>query len=334
MFLMYLLLLLLSLVSSHLTFLAVGDWGGKSDDSPTTPAQVDDASGMGFIADKINIDFVTLLGDNFYFHGIQGDETCPRFEETFEKVYKAKSLQVPFYAIAGNHDHKGNVSAQISYSALSKRWKYPDSYYGIHKTIDNTSLDIFFIDTVILAGNNEDNEKFGLDEWENPHGPIDQAAADTQWAWLEKAMANSTAEYLWVAGHYPVWSACSHGPTSILTAKLKPLLEKYNGHYMCGHDHCMGHIDEGTGVQYIMTGAGKACCYDANKVDQNPKDSIKWWMSGSGGSGYQPMPFEIESGFTSFQVSAKSMKVVFYAHNGTELYTVPDIKPRNQSIMN
>jgi len=333
MFLLPILLLPFVLVSSDLNFLAIGDWGGSSDTKPTSAGQVDDAAGMALIASELHVDFATLLGDNFYSSGIHGDETCPRFEETFENVYTGKSLQVPFYAIAGNHDHGGNVTAQIAYTALSDRWQYPDSYFGIHKTFNNSegktgSLDIFFIDTVILAGNTDDNEKFGLDKWAQPIGPMDQVAADKQWDWLNQSMANSTANYLWVAGHYPVWSACSHGPTSKLVSKLKPLLEKHNAHYMSGHDHCNGHIDEGTGVQYVVTGAGKECCYDGKNVDKNPKGSIKWWMSGSGGSGYQPMPFKMKAGFTSYRVSIDSMQVVYHAHNGTTLYTPPAIKPR------
>jgi hypothetical protein len=63
-------------------------------------------------------------------------------------------------------------------------------------------------------------------------------------------------------------------------------------------------------------------------VDKNPKDSIKFWMSGKDGSGYQPMPFKMEAGFASFTVAAEATKVIFYSHNGTVLYTVPDIKPR------
>lgn len=51
-------------------------------------------------------------------------------------------------------------------------------------------------------------------------------------------MKSSTADHLFVAGHYSVYSGCEHGNTRSLHDNLKPLLEKYNAHYISGHDHC------------------------------------------------------------------------------------------------
>ena len=105
-----------------------------------------------------------------------------------------------------------------------------------------------------------------------------------------------------MGGHYPVWSVCAHGPTSQLVSLLKPKLEQFGAHYMCGHDHCLGHIDEGTDVQYIITGAGMSCCYEPKHTKDVPKDSVKFFTAGAGGSEYQPLPMVMKSGFTSFRL--------------------------------
>lgn len=44
------------------------------------------------------------------------------FQETFESAFNYTSLNIPWFVIAGNHDHYGNVSAQILYSSRSERW--------------------------------------------------------------------------------------------------------------------------------------------------------------------------------------------------------------------
>ena len=44
------------------------------------------------------------------------------FKETFEDVYTSKSLMRNWYLVAGNHDHNGNVTAQIEYTNRTQRW--------------------------------------------------------------------------------------------------------------------------------------------------------------------------------------------------------------------
>lgn len=45
--------------------------------------------------------------------------------------------------------------------------------------------------------------------------------AETHWTWLEDTLAASTAAYLLVVGHYPVYSGGSHGNTFELVSKAR-----------------------------------------------------------------------------------------------------------------
>ena len=43
-------------------------------------------------------------------------------QETYGRVFHQKSLEVDWYIVGGNHDYRGNISAQIAYTKVSKRW--------------------------------------------------------------------------------------------------------------------------------------------------------------------------------------------------------------------
>lgn len=58
----------------------------------------------------------------FFFFFLKKSKIFLFHQNTFESVYTAKSLKVPWYVLAGNHDHAGNVKAQIEYSKKSDRW--------------------------------------------------------------------------------------------------------------------------------------------------------------------------------------------------------------------
>lgn len=71
-----------------------------------------------------------------------------------------------------------------------------------------------------------------------------------------------------------------------------------------------------------------SCCYEPKHTADVPKDSVKFFTAGAGGSEYQKLSMVMKSGFTSFLLGDESMKVVFHAHNGTVLYETPAIPPR------
>jgi hypothetical protein len=142
-----------------------------------------------------------------------------------------------------------------------------------------------------------------------------------QWDWIEAQLAASTADYLIVAGHYPVYSVCEHGNTPTLVTSLQPLLEQHGAHYLSGHDHCMEHIVE-SDVNYILSGMGKECCYAASNIEEVPKGATQWYIA-SNNAGH------ITGGFSSMTATSSGLSFVYYDQTGSSVYTTPSIKPRN-----
>jgi tartrate-resistant acid phosphatase type 5 len=120
----------------------------------------------------------------------------PRFQTTFEDVFSSNHLQAPrfrFQVVAGNHDHNGNVTAQIQYSSRSERWNFPSEYYSWRETTpEGVTAQIILIDTVTLCGN---SELPGLETELNGDqllGPLNAQAAKSQILWLEDTLANAS----------------------------------------------------------------------------------------------------------------------------------------------
>ena len=324
------LLLLAGCASADLNFLVMGDWGGIPIWPYYTPAQSETARSMGEEAAKTNASYALALGDNFYETGIGGDAHDSRFKHTFEDVFTAPSLggEDFFRVVAGNHDHKGNVTAQIAYSELRSNWHFPSQYYTWTDTVDadGTTLQVVLIDTVVLSGNSVDAAGRELQGHEMP-GPADTLAAESQMAWLNETLSASTADYIIVAGHYPIWSVCEHGPNTGLIQTLKPLLEEHGvSAYMCGHDHCEEHIDDGGGVQYHVIGAANQNQGCKKNEDKVPSDQVKFLDIGEG-----IIRHEFMGGFASVRANSTGLVVEhFRSLSGkyTSMYVAEPILPR------
>ncbi|XP_034045018.1 tartrate-resistant acid phosphatase type 5a [Thalassophryne amazonica] len=290
---------------TSIKFLAVGDWGGLPYPPYMTVVQKTTAQEMNKVAEQMGADFVLALGDNFYYKGVDSVGS-PRFKVTFESVYTGKFLKVPWFVLAGNHDHAGNVRAQIEYSQRSNRWKFPSYYYELNFHIPNTgkTLSIIMLDTVMLCGNSNDYDD------QKPKGPAHPVNANRQLAWLQGRLARSEADFLLVAGHYPVWSVSEHGPTDCLLQRLRPLLLKYDATaYFCGHDHNLQFLEE-SGVGYVVSGAGNFVDPDIRHWNHVPKDSLKFFTGKASTLG----------GFVHAEVTKNNMVVTFFQARGTSLY--------------
>ena len=90
---------------SELTFLIFGDWGRGGEFH-----QSDVANQMGLAATKRRCRFIVSVGDNFYEKGVRSADD-PQWKSSFEGVYTAPSLNVPWYAILGNHDQPELIRA-------------------------------------------------------------------------------------------------------------------------------------------------------------------------------------------------------------------------------
>lgn len=98
---------------------------------------------MGRIAEKLDIDFVVSTGDNFYDNGLSGEDDIA-FEESFSKIYTAKSLQKQWYSVLGNHDYRGDAEAPLSplLRIIDSRWICLRSFIVNAELAEN-----FFVDT-------------------------------------------------------------------------------------------------------------------------------------------------------------------------------------------
>lgn len=292
-----------------LRFLAMGDWGGIPIYPYDTPWEVAVARQMASVTERFKSSFNLALGDNFYENGVT-DVDDKRFKYTFENVYHYGSLQNPWYLVAGNHDHYGNVSAQIAYSKKSKRWNFPNYYYALQFLIPGgKTVDILMLDTVLLCGNT------GYDtEGDQPHGPENTRVAEDQWAWLEQKLGTSQADFILVTGHFPVYSIAEHGPTTCLVNRLKPLLHKYRvSAYFGGHDHNLQHIsvtEGGSTVEYFVTGAANIVTESTAHKNDIPDGSLKFYWAKLAGLG----------GFSYIEATPQNMTVIFIDGLSTPLY--------------
>lgn len=218
-------------VRDSVQFIVLGDQGSGR------KGQREVAVAMSRKAAQNPVEFVILLGDNFYYSGVDSIDD-PQWETKFEKMYYYPSLQVPFYAILGNHDHYGNTFAQVKYTKKHSRWKMPDNFYTFSVMIDN-SVQVQFIalDTTSIL-KQKSNSIYQL-------------------KWLNEQLRTSKADWKIVYGHHPVFSSGRYGTNKYMVKVLEPIFLKYKiDLYMSGHDHDQELIKSDSRIFYLISGVG------------------------------------------------------------------------------
>ena len=224
-----------------LDFLVVGDWGRGGGER-----QREVGIEMGRTAATLRPSFIISTGDQFYENGVSGLDD-PHFHASFEDIYTAPALHVPWHLILGNHDYRGNVQAQIDYSTRSKRWNLPARTFTTRETMpDGTKVEFFYLDTSPF-----------VEAYRHTKVRIDGQDTAAQLIWLDRALGQSDAGWKIVVGHHPVHTVLRQKrDTPELIARLKPLLAKHRVPlYLNGHDHNL-QVRNVDGIEFVTSGAG------------------------------------------------------------------------------
>ena len=209
-----------------LVFVALGDTGHGN------AGQRSVAQAMSNLTASQPIDFALLLGDNFYDDGVRSVDD-PLFQDCFEAVYNLPGLMVPFYAVAGNHDHRHSIQPQIDYSQVSSRWQMPAAWYSWSQEIGSGSSALFVaIDTQELQ--------------------VD----DPQWRWLDETLAHSDARWKFVFGHHPFVRSPDVEVGDRAQRFIQMLDDRDVDLYLCGHEHELVYFKRPGKTSEIISGVG------------------------------------------------------------------------------
>lgn len=207
------------------------------------------AEAMVKVAGHCSFRFIVTAGDNFQVSGVQSVQD-PLWMSSFENIYTHPSLHVEWYPTLGNHDHGGDIQAQVDYSKISRRWKMPAPYYTMVKKRDSVSLRLVMIDTYpIIEGVDDPNEAYTM------------AGAQKQLNWIDSVLNVAKEDWVIVVGHHPIYS--SH-PTrqnnKALLQYLYPVLNKHRvDFYVAGHDHIYQHLrDPKSKIDYFVNTAASS----------------------------------------------------------------------------
>lgn len=214
---------------ANVSVLAAGDFGSG------LTAQFDVAAALTTWCAAHPCDGILGLGDNIYSYGVDSVSDS-LFAERFEKPYGP--LGVVWHLSLGNHDHLGDIGAQIAYSSKSAIWSMPAQWYGF----ELGGVAFFALDTVDRT--------------------------DEQLLEMIQAIESSPADWKVAYGHYPLRSNGIHGDASGTQEDWMRLLLCHRVDlYFAGHDHNIQILEEDCGVGLVVSGAAGASTYSVDTED-------------------------------------------------------------------
>jgi hypothetical protein len=239
----------LPLIADGLRYVVIGDWG---DDNANQYAVADAMSNWCSPTNRGPCDFIVNTGDNFYPDGVTSADD-PRFNTTWRWIYDLPNINdLVWFNTVGNHDYgllDDRELYQVEYGTTNPLWNMPWLWYEFYKTgADGTVVHFIAVDTMSLILRKHDSA--------------------SQLAFIEQALASSTADWKILIGHNPPYSAGGHAPgTAVPRNELVPLCNKYNVDiFFNGDEHNLEHITSANVTDYVISGAGGRGLYDYSPV--------------------------------------------------------------------
>ena len=180
---------------------------------------------MGNMAETVDIECVIAAGDIHHFEGVRSVND-PLWMTNYELIYSHPELMIPWYAILGNHEYRGNTQAVIDYSKVSARWNVPSRYYTFAMEPDACKQDM-----------------------------------DKQLSWIDSLLTTSKEDWVLVVGHHPIFAETGKDDSERLDLqkRLDSILRKHTNvdMYLCGHIHNFQHIRKvDSNIDYVVNTSG------------------------------------------------------------------------------
>lgn len=208
---------------------------------------------MGIMAETIGPEAVIAIGDVHHFDGV-ASVSDPLWSSNYEQIYTHPELMIPWMAVLGNHEYRGNTQAVLDYSQVSRRWRMPDRYYThvFSDEDDGVSLRLVFVDTTPLI------ESYHTD---SRYPDVAFQDVERQLAWMDSVLTQASEDWVVVVGHHPVYAETGKdvAEQEALQRKLMPIMQRSGKvkAYVCGHIHNFQHIRAADDdIVYVVNSAG------------------------------------------------------------------------------
>jgi hypothetical protein len=217
---------------------------------------------MANYAENMDLEFIAAAGDVHHFGGV-ASVSDPLWMTNYELIYSHPELMIDWYAIAGNHEYRGNTQAVLDYAKISRRWNAPAKYYTmVVEAGDSSACRLVFVDTTPMM------DKYQKDTIEYPDAR--KQDFNKQLKWIDSVLVSTNEKWTIVVGHHPIYAQTSkeESERSDMQQRLAPILERNKvDAYFCGHIHNFQHIKpNGSIVDYVVNSSGSL----SRKVETTP----------------------------------------------------------------